>query len=49
MKHHSRLVAGISAAALALLVTATAFGYAGEVAGAVTVAGPSGPSSAAST
>jgi hypothetical protein len=42
MKHRSQWLAGLAAVALALITSATAFGYAGEVAGAVTVAGPSG-------
>ena len=42
MKHRSRWLAGFAAVALALLTTATAIGYAGETAGAVTVAGPGG-------
>jgi hypothetical protein len=42
MKHRSQWLAGLAAVALALITTATAFGYAGEVAGAVTVAGPGG-------
>jgi len=42
MKHRSQWLAGLAAVALALITSATAFGYAGEVAGAVTVAGPGG-------
>jgi hypothetical protein len=42
MKHRSQWLAGLAAVALALITTATAFGYSGEVAGAVTVAGPGG-------
>ncbi|MFH1474341.1 MAG: hypothetical protein ABIG85_00600 [Chloroflexota bacterium] len=42
MKRRSRWMAGFSAVALALVMAVTAFGYAGEVAGAVTVAGPGG-------
>ena len=42
MKHRSRWAAGFAAVALALVTAVTAFGYAGEVAAAVTVAGPGG-------
>lgn len=42
MQHRNRWLAGLTAVALALMTSATAFGYAGEVAGAVTVAGPGG-------
>jgi len=42
MKHRSQWLAGLAAVALALITSATAFGYAAEVAGAVTVAGPGG-------
>ena len=42
MKHRSQWLAGLAAVALALITSATAFGYAGEVAGAVAVAGPGG-------
>jgi hypothetical protein len=42
MKHRTRGLAGLAAAALVLLAATTAFGYAGEVAGAVTVGGPGG-------
>lgn len=42
MKHRSRWLAGLATVALTLITTATAFGYKGEVAGAVTVAGPGG-------
>ena len=42
MQHRNRWLAGLAAVALALMTSATAFGYAGEVAGAVTVAGPGG-------
>jgi hypothetical protein len=42
MMHRRRWLAGLAAVALALITAATAFGYAGEVAGAITVAGPGG-------
>lgn len=42
MKHRSHWLAGLTGTALALIVAATAFAYAAEVAGAVTVAGPTG-------
>jgi len=42
MKHRSQWLAGLAAVALALITSATAFGYEYEVAGAVTVAGPGG-------
>jgi hypothetical protein len=42
MKHRSKWTAGFAAVALALVTAVTAFGYAGEVAAAVTVAGPVG-------
>ncbi len=38
MKHRTRWIAGLSAAALLLTATATAFGYQGQVLGTVTVA-----------
>jgi Bacterial Ig-like domain (group 1) len=37
MKHRNQWLAGLAAVALALITTATAFGYAGETAGAVTI------------
>jgi len=42
MKHRSQWLAGLAAVALALITSATAFGYEYDVAGAVTVAGPGG-------
>ena len=42
MKNRSRWLAGLAAVALALITTTTAFGYAGETAGAVTISRPSG-------
>ena len=42
MKLRNRLLAGLAAAALVLIAASTAFGYAGEVAGAVTISGPGG-------
>jgi hypothetical protein len=42
MKLRNRWLAGLAAVALVLITSATAFGYAGEVAAAVTVAGPGG-------
>ena len=42
MTHRSRWLAGLAAIALAFITAATAFGYAGEVAAEVTVAGPGG-------
>jgi hypothetical protein len=42
MKNRRRWFAGFAAVALALVTSATAFGYAGEVAGAVTIATPGG-------
>lgn len=42
MNRRNRWLAGLAGTALALAMTATAFAYAGEVAGAVTVSGPSG-------
>ncbi len=42
MKHRSRWLAGLAAVSLTLITAATAFGYAGEVAGAVTIATPGG-------
>ncbi len=42
MKNRNRWLAGLAAIALALITTATAFGYAGEVAGAVTISRPAG-------
>ena len=42
MTQRSRWLAGLAAVALALVTAATAFGYAGEVAAAVTVARPGG-------
>ncbi len=40
MKHRSWWLAGFAAVALALVASATAFGYLGQVAAAVTIAGP---------
>jgi hypothetical protein len=42
MKHRNRWLAGLAAVALTLATSATAFGYAGEVAAAVTIASPGG-------
>jgi hypothetical protein len=42
MTSRRRWLAGLAAIALALVTAATAFGYAGEVAGSVTVTGPTG-------
>ena len=42
MNHRNRWLAGLAAAALALVSATTAFGYAAEVAAAVTVGGPGG-------
>lgn len=42
MKHRSRWLAGFAAVALALVASATALGYAGQVPAAVTIAGPGG-------
>ena len=42
MKHRTRGLAGLAAAALVLLAATTAFGYAGEAAAVVTVGGPGG-------
>lgn len=42
MKRRNGWMAGFAAVALALVTAVTVFGYAGEVAGAVTVAGPGG-------
>ena len=42
MKLRSRWLAGLAAVALVLVTSATAFGYAGEVAAAVTIASPGG-------
>lgn len=42
MKRRNRLFAGLTGTGLALVMAATVFGYAGEVAGAVSVAPPSG-------
>jgi hypothetical protein len=42
MKHRSRWLAGFAAVALALVASATAFGYAAQVAAAVTIATPGG-------
>src|SRR5450759_662374 len=42
MKHRSQWLAGLAAVALALITSATAFGWSGTGNGAVTVAGPGG-------
>jgi hypothetical protein len=42
MKHRSGWMAGFAAVALALVTAVTAFGYAGETVGAITVTGPGG-------
>ncbi len=42
MKRRNTWIAGLSALLLALVTAVTAFGYNGEVAGAITVAGPGG-------
>jgi len=42
MKHRSQWLAGLAAVALALITSATAFGYQTTSGGAVTVAGPGG-------
>lgn len=42
MNRRFRFLAGLAGTAFALVMTATVFGYAGEVAGAVTVGGPGG-------
>ena len=42
MTRRNRWFAGLAGTALALAMTATVFAYAGEVAGAITVGGPSG-------
>lgn len=42
MNHRTRWLAGLAATAFALVGATTAFGYAGEVAAAVTVGGPGG-------
>ena len=43
MKPRSRLAAFFAGSVLALVLSATAFGYAGQVAALVTIGGPSGP------
>lgn len=42
MNRRNRFAAGLAGTALALAMTATAFGYAGQVLGTVSVVGPSG-------
>lgn len=42
MKHGNRLVASLAGTAMALAMAATVFAYAGQVAGAVSIAPPSG-------
>ena len=42
MKHRTRWLAGLAGVALALVTSVTAFGYAGQVPAAVTIAGPGG-------
>lgn len=42
MNRRNRFLAGLAGTALALAMTATAFGYQGQVLGTITVAGPSG-------
>lgn len=42
MNRRNRWLAGLAGVALALALTTTVFGYAGQVAGAITVGGPSG-------
>ena len=42
MNRRNRLFAGLAGAAMALAMTATAFGYAGQVLGTMSVAGPGG-------
>jgi hypothetical protein len=42
MQHRTRWLAGLAGVALALVTSATAFGYAGEVAAAVTIGTPGG-------
>lgn len=42
MNRRNRFLAGLAGAAMALAMTATAFGYAGQVLGTISVAGPGG-------
>lgn len=42
MKARNRFLAGLAGVAMAMAMTATAFGYSGQVLGTISVAGPSG-------